>query len=71
MKELNLHNIKHNEVPRLVDRFIAEHLLTQDEVVIITGHSDHMKKIVNMTLCDYGLSGEEGIYNKGQLIVKL
>ena len=45
MSKLDLHGIRHHEVPRKVDVFLGEHLQKgTNEVTIITGHSDHMKK---------------------------
>ena len=56
---LELHGVRHHQVPREVDKFIGEHLLKgTSEVSIITGHSDEMKNIVNKTLTDYGLYSE-------------
>ena len=54
MSKLDLHGIRHHEVPRKVDVFLGEHLQKgTNEVTIITGHSDHMKKIVDEVLvCD-------------------
>ena len=55
MNKLDLHGIRHHEVPRKVDVFLGEHLKKgTNEVTIITGHSDNMKKIVDEVLVDYG-----------------
>lgn len=72
MNKLDLHGVKHNEVSRKLDIFLGEHLTKgSNEVTIITGHSDQMKKIVDNVLVDYGLTSEYGFLNKAQLIVKL
>ena len=72
MNKLDLHGVRHHEVPRKVDVFLGEHLKKgTNEVTIITGHSDHMKKIVDEVLVDYGLTSEYGFLSKAELRVKL
>ena len=72
MSKLDLHGIRHHEVPRKVDVFLSEHLQKgTNEVTIITGHSDHMKKIVDEVLEDYGLTSEYGFLSKAELKIKL
>jgi len=72
MSKLDLHGIRHREVPRKVDVFLSEHLQKgTNEVTIITGHSDNMKKIVDEVLEDYGLTSEYGFLSKAELKVKL
>ena len=72
MSKLDLHGIRHHEVPRKVDVFLGEHLQKgTNEVTIITGHSDHMKKIVDEVLEDYGLTSEYGFLSKAELKIKL
>jgi len=70
--KLDLHGVKHIDVPRKIDSFLGEHLKKgTNEVTIITGHSDHMKKIVDEVLEDYGLTSEYGFLSKAELRVKL
>ena len=72
MKTLDLHGIKHSEVPKLVDQFLWENMNKKTtEVEIITGISDQMKKIVIETIGDYNFFCEEEFYNPGKLIIKL
>jgi DNA-nicking Smr family endonuclease len=72
MNKLDLHGVRHNEVSRKLDIFLGEHLTKgSNEVIIIIGHSDQMKKIVDNVLVDYGLTSEFGFLNKTQLIIKL
>lgn len=53
MKELDLHNTRHHEVQRKVDKFIYENMNSMP-VKIITGYSERMKEIVIETIKDYG-----------------
>lgn len=72
MKTLDLHGIKHSEVPKLVDQFLWENMSKKTtEVEIITGISDQMKKIVIETIDDYNFFCEEEFNNSGKLIIKL
>ena len=72
MKTLDLHGIKHSEVPKLVDQFLWENMSKKTtEVEIITGISDQMKKIVIETIGDYNFFCEEEFNNPGKLIIKL
>jgi hypothetical protein len=43
----------------------------QKEVEVITGQSEHMKKIVKDCVEDYMMNCEEDFLNKGKLIIKL
>ena len=72
MKQLDLHGIKHSEVKILLDQFLWENMKSnQIEVEVITGHSEHMKKIVKDCIEDYMMKCEEDFLNKGKLIIKL
>lgn len=72
MKTLDLHGIKHSEVPKLIDQFLWENMSKKTtEVEIITGISDQMKKIVIETIDDYNFFCEEEFNNPGKLIIKL
>ena len=42
-----------------------------NEVRVITGNSDNMKKVVENILMAYGLSSEKSLINNGILIIKL
>jgi DNA-nicking Smr family endonuclease len=70
--QLDLHGIKHADINQVVSKFIDKHIQsTTLEVMIITGNSDNMKKIVKETLRDYYLTAEESLINPGKLIVNL
>lgn len=70
--KLDLHGVRHHQVPREVDKFIGEHLLRgTGEVSIIIGHSEEMKNIVNQTLGDYGLYSSNDFLTETILAVKL
>ena len=69
---LDLHGVRHHEVPRKVDQFLGEHLLKGSrEVKIITGSSDKMKEIVNETLEDYQLTSSPTFGSNTSLTISL
>jgi len=69
---LDLHGIKHAEVPRQIDTFIWQAMQRDDtHVEIITGHSDEMKSIAQETLKDYNMTCEIAMLNSGCMVVKL
>jgi DNA-nicking Smr family endonuclease len=72
MKQLDLHGTKHSEVKILLDQFLWENMKNnQREVVVITGQSEHMKKIVRDCVDEYMMTCEEDFLNKGKIIIKL
>lgn len=69
---LDLHGIKHVDVPREIDKFMGEHLMSGTKsVIIITGNSDMMKKIVGQTLSDYCMEYIESWFNTGEVLINL
>ena len=71
-KELDLHNVRHQDVQTKLDKFLGEHMMKgSNEVRIVTGNSDKMKKVVSGVLNDYGLTSELSPLNNGILIIKL
>jgi hypothetical protein len=69
---LDLHGIKHADVPRLVDQFIWEQMnANTKEIEIITGISQVMKEIVINNLKDYEMTYEESWNNPGKILVSL
>jgi DNA-nicking Smr family endonuclease len=71
-KTLDLHGVKHAEVPKLIDQFIWEHMNKKSkEVEVITGISTTMKEIVIKNIKDYELDYDEAWNNPGKLIIKL
>jgi len=57
MNKINLHGVKHEDVPNTVKRFLEDNWnLTDDQVEIITGHSSIMKRIVSEVLDSYRLN---------------
>lgn len=70
---LDLHGIRHKDVPRKVDEFMGEVLTSRySEVYIITGLSDQMEEIVVNTLKDYNLDYTIGdIFNPGYIKIDL
>lgn len=70
--EIDLHNIRHQDVQTKLDKFLGEHMMKgSNEVRVVTGDSDKMKKVVDGILKDYGLISELSPLNNGILIIKL
>lgn len=70
--KLDLHGVKHENVSRLIDHFIWDNLQRSvQQVIIVTGNSPIMKKIVNDCLMEYNLNSYEHSSNSGLLIVDL
>jgi hypothetical protein len=72
MKTLDLHGVKHADVPKLLDQFLWEQIQKKRrEVEIITGISHAMIGLVIKNLKDYDFTYNEAWNNPGKLIVKL
>lgn len=72
MKTLDLHGVKHAEVPKLLDQFLWEQIKKKNrEAEIITGISHAMIELVIKNLKDYDFTYNEAWNNPGKLIVKL
>jgi DNA-nicking Smr family endonuclease len=72
MRTLDLHGVKHADVPKLMDQFIWEQMNKKSrEVEIITGISQAMKQVVIKNLKDYDFTYNEAWNNPGKLIVSL
>ena len=72
MKTLDLHGVKHADVPKLMDQFIWEQMNKKSkEIEIITGISQTMKDVVIKNLKDYEFTYNEAWNNPGKLIVSL
>lgn len=72
MNVLDLHGVKHADVPRLLDRFIWDQMnIGTKEIEIITGISQAMKEIVINNLKDYEMTYEEVWNNPGKILVSL
>ena len=72
MKTLDLHGVKHADVPKLIDQFIWEQMNKKTrEVEIITGMSHAMVQIVIKNLKDYDFIYNEAWNNPGKFIVSL
>jgi DNA-nicking Smr family endonuclease len=72
MKTLDLHGVKHADVPKLIDQFIWEQMNKKSrEVEIITGISQAMKQVVIKNLKDYDFIYNEAWNNPGKFIVSL
>lgn len=72
--KLDLHGIRHCDVNREVIRFIEERWNQQGEIVIVTGHSPKMIRLVTDVLKEYKLKykiGDTFGYNNGCITVSL
>jgi DNA-nicking Smr family endonuclease len=71
-KVLDLHGLKHEQVPRIVDKFIGDHIqLGTTSISIITGHSLRMKEIVAHICKDYDIKFTEEWGNAGKMVLDL
>lgn len=70
---LDLHGVRHSEVPKKVDEFLGNTIDSRlPELFIITGLSVDMQDIVINTLKDYNLDYEVGdIFNPGYIKISL
>jgi DNA-nicking Smr family endonuclease len=72
VRTLDLHGVKHGDVPKILDHFLWEQINKKArEVDIITGMSSMMKEIVIKNLKDYDFVYNEGWNNPGKIVVKL
>lgn len=62
MIEIDLHGFRHEDVPRIVERYINDFWGSGESFDIITGHSPKMKKIVIDILMKYNLQYNIGDY---------
>lgn len=73
-KKLDLHRVSHSSVRRLTIRFIEDTWMDSQNIFIITGHSEKMRKIVCEVLDEYGLEyyigGRLGIFDATIEVVK-
>jgi len=63
--QLDLHGVKHADVEVKVEDFVLDH---QCEMVIITGHSEEMKRIVSMVLDRHDFSYTVGVPGNAGII---
>lgn len=71
--KLDLHGIRHMDVPREVDKFMYNNIRSDVQFLyIITGYSPIMQEIVIETIKDYGVEYNIGDYtNYGYISIKL
>jgi len=71
---LDLHRVRHENVPRIVVSFIEDHWNSRLEAEIITGNSPAMRKIVEDILKEYKLTYSIGrlfdYFNSGYIVVR-
>lgn len=71
MRKLDLHGLKHEDVNGRVIRFIEENWDCGETVVIVTGYSVAMARIVNGVLKEYNLKSYLPFGGGGALLVDL
>jgi len=70
--EIDLHGVKHEEVGRMLDTFIWEHMKKKSSSIrVVTGNSPEMKRIVHEIVNEYGFVATEGLGNSASLVVDL
>ncbi len=68
--EIDLHGVKHEDVGRVLDTFIWEHMQKKSSgIKIITGNSLEMKEIVFNIVSEYGFVAVESYGNSSSMIV--
>lgn len=73
-KELDLHGIKHEDVKNELIRFIEANIQMEEELLVITGYSAEMRRIVATVCAEYGFMYTVGSLidsNKGYVIISL
>ncbi len=72
MNKLDLHNVKHEDVVRMLDTFLYKQIsLKSDYAIIITGKSSEMKKIVYDVAVEYDFNATEEYMNGGAIFINL
>lgn len=72
MSKIDLHGIKHEDVPRKLDVFFWQMMQRNvSQIEVVTGISDQMKKIVKDVSKDYNFQIREIQLNPGSLIIDL
>jgi len=66
MNELDLHNVRHHDVPRIVENYI---LINTTPFNIITGCSDKMKEMVTNELSKHRFQWYIRCHNAGMITV--
>lgn len=70
--KLDLHGIRHHEVPRKLDVFFWEMMQNNvGHVEVVTGISSTMKDIVIESCKDYGFEVSEMYFNPGSLVINI
>ena len=70
--KLDLHGMKHMDVPKMVDEFIWEAIQRNvHSVDVVTGNSQQMKDVVRECVEDYGFVCTEVFWNFGILTITL
>ena len=69
VQPLDLHGVKHGDVPVLVENFILQYQC-ECPLKIIVGNSDKMKKITVAVLQEHDFEYSDGdYYNRGYIVV--
>jgi hypothetical protein len=55
MRTFDLHGFRHEEARRATIRFVEDNWGSGEEVFIVSGNSNQMKKVVSMVLDEYKL----------------
>tara|TARA_R100000315_G_C5165038_1_gene95121 strand:+ start:232 stop:474 length:243 start_codon:yes stop_codon:yes gene_type:complete len=63
---IDLHGVKHKDVERAVHDAICQLDLP---FVVITGHSNHMRRLVREAVRGFGLKAEVSIINDARMVV--
>ncbi len=73
-QELDLHGIKHEDVKNELIRFIEANRTKEEELLVITGHSAEMRRLVAVVCAEYGFMFTVGSLidsDRGYVIINL
>ncbi len=66
MQSVDLHGIRHSEVPDIIIECCA---MYDTPFVVITGNSNRMKRIVRDTAAQFNLKVKDAINNPGRVVI--
>lgn len=63
---IDLHGVKHKDVEKIVHDAVCQFDLP---FVIITGHSNHMRKLVREAVKSFGLKADISLINDARMVI--
>ncbi len=69
--QLDLHGVRHRDVPEAVHRFVNDHWASGWRLRIVTGGSDEMRRLVLGVLLMYDVDPQVDDWNPGVVVVDI